>query len=798
MVGLRKENRHRRDLLVWLKNMSLRRQIENATAFLQVKNNIDSLEAATNGVNEIDLIFLRGLMDGPFMQTLIKLYFNSSKLFGSFKMTQETEPLYESIHCLRCTYSDLHPRIGFGRVHERGGVEDPPSLPKPVSLGNNKELVRDVVARCCRSKNREARELAELLGRSHLRALLDIHDEIGEVLNDTTTKTTSKTRGNESNLSDPNGEMTGGEAIRIVGLLKKPGQPLGLTVEVDENKNLTVARILEGGVIDKQGLLSVGDVILEVNGVEVCTPEDLQTEIARAKDSVTLKVGQVDLTSNALTHAPLTVANGHAGKNGITKRLTCYMRALFEYIPEEDTLLPCKEIGLRFDRGDILQIVDQKDPNWWQAKIVEGAGDGRVGLIPSLELEERRKAFVAPESDYVHKISICGARISKKKKKIIYKSKSSSDFDKAELLLYEEVTRMPPFKRKTLVLIGTQGVGKRTIKNRLINSDSSKFAGVVPYTTRPQRVLEENGQTYWFTTREDMEEDIRKHKFLEYGEYNGNLYGTHLDSIRDIIKQGKMCVLDCSPQALKMLHNSAEFLPYVIFIAAPGMEHLKTLYDVGRSNSNLRYSSRNLTFDRQSSIRYSSRRARTLESLASLYEEEDLKRTLEDSASMQRTYDKYIDLVIVNKDFDSTFRELIEALESLTTEHQWVPCYADFIDDFQLCKTCVLSDEASPQKTKDTRDKVASELITNGGKTFANVGIQCGDSLTCDEENIVVMVKSFSPLRTLDLDFRAQDDAIIPCTNTSDGVAENEAVQVRTVDLKGTIFTKFPNINISN
>lgn len=56
-----------------------------------------------------------------------------------------------------------------------------------------------------------------------------------------------------------------------------------------------------------------------------------------------------------------------------------------------------------------------------------------------------------------------------------------------------------------------------------------------------------------------------------------------------------MCVLDCSHAALKILHNSTEFLPYVIFIAAPGMEQLKTLYDVGRSNTNLRYSSRNLT-----------------------------------------------------------------------------------------------------------------------------------------------------------------------------------------------------------
>lgn len=88
-------------------------------------------------------------------------------------------------------------------------------------------------------------------------------------------------------------------------------------------------------------------------------------------------------------------------------------------------------------------------------------------------------------------------------------------------------------------------------------------------------------------------------RYLEYGEHNGHLYGTHLDTIRDVIRRGKMCVLDCSPTALKILHNSAEFLPYVIFIAAPGMELLKTMYG-GPQNMG----SRNLTFDRQSSIRY--------------------------------------------------------------------------------------------------------------------------------------------------------------------------------------------------
>ena len=58
-------------------------------------------------------------------------------------------------------------------------------------------------------------------------------------------------------------------------------------------------------------------------------------------------------------------------------------------------------------------MVDQSDLSWWQAQVV-GSEDRKVGLIPSQELEERRKAFVPQENDYVHKIGICGARVSDK------------------------------------------------------------------------------------------------------------------------------------------------------------------------------------------------------------------------------------------------------------------------------------------------------------------------------------------------------------------------------------------------
>lgn len=454
-------------------------------------------------------------------------------------------------------------------------------------------------------------------------------------------------------------------AVRAVGIRKNPGEPLGLTVKTEDGQ-LVIARILAGGAVDRQGLLHVGDIIGEVNGIVVRSAEQLQVEIARCREHIQLKIlpsFQENGSNGAqVGQSPSTILASETLNNVSV----CCVRAHFDYDPKEDKLLPCPEIGLAFKKGDILQVVNQSDPNWWQAKKVGWSGP--AGLIPSQELEERRKAFVAPEADFVHKIGFCGTRISKKKKKLMYQIKSSVDLDKAELLLYEEVTRMPPFRRKTLVLVGSEGIGRRTLKNRLINSDPDRFGTTMPHTSRPMRELEEDGMGYWFVSREEMEHDVRDHQFLEFGEHNNHLYGTKLDSIRAVIRQGKMCVLDCSPNALKTLHNSPEFMPYVIFLAAPGMDQLKSIYE------NSRYSSRNLgTFDRSSSIRFSSRRARTLESLTSLYEEEDFKNALEESARIQRIYEKYFDQIIVNEDPDQTFRKVVEALEILSNQHQWVP-----------------------------------------------------------------------------------------------------------------------------
>lgn len=49
-----------------------------------------------------------------------------------------------------------------------------------------------------------------------------------------------------------------------------------------------------------------------------------------------------------------------------------------------------------------------------------------------------------------------------------------------------------------------------------------------------------------------------------------------------------MCILDCAPQSLKLLHNSGEFLPFVVFIGAPGIEQLRNLTYASNRNLTVR------------------------------------------------------------------------------------------------------------------------------------------------------------------------------------------------------------------
>ncbi|XP_066554870.1 MAGUK p55 subfamily member 2b [Amia ocellicauda] len=483
---------------------------------------------------------------------------------------------------------------------------------------NNLELVQDILRDLSPllSQSSLAAELAHILKEPHFQSLLETHDSVASKSYETPPP--SPCAFLDAAL---NNQPVPPDAVRMVGIRKVSGEHLGVTFRV-ESGELVIARILHGGMIDQQGLLHVGDIIKEVNGKEVGNdPKVLQEMLKEASGSVVLKI----LPSYQEPHPPRQV----------------FVKCHFDYDPAHDNLIPCKEAGLKFSSGDILQIVNQEDLNWWQACHVEG---GSAGLIPSQLLEEKRKAFVKRDLELAAVGALCGGISGKKKKKMMYLTTKNAEFDRHELLIYEEVAKMPPFRRKTLVLIGAQGVGRRSLKNKLMLSDPTRYSTTIPYTSRKPKEDEKDGQMYLFVSRSEMEQDIKNGRYLEHGEYDGNLYGTKINSIHEVVEAGKICILDVNPQALKVLRTS-EFLPYVVFIEAPDLELLRAM---NKSAIEAGVVTKQLT-------------------------EAELKRTLDESGRIQRAYSHYFDLTIVNDNLEGAFRGLRAALERLSAEPQWVP-----------------------------------------------------------------------------------------------------------------------------
>jgi hypothetical protein len=86
--------------------------------------------------------------------------------------------------------------------------------------------------------------------------------------------------------------------------------------------------------------------------------------------------------------------------------------------------------------------------------------------------------------------------------------------------------------------------------------------------------------------------------------YQNVIHGSATLLFREIIEGGKMAVLDCSPSALKILYNSNEFMPYVVFMAAPGLDEMRHIYENGKMAGAIMASQRTLNnFEKTSSIR---------------------------------------------------------------------------------------------------------------------------------------------------------------------------------------------------
>ncbi|XP_051277035.1 disks large homolog 3 isoform X3 [Dicentrarchus labrax] len=338
-----------------------------------------------------------------------------------------------------------------------------------------------------------------------------------------------------------------------------------------------------------------------------------------------------------------------SGSLRTSEKRSLYVRALFDYDRTRDSCLPSQ--GLSFSYGDILHVINASDDEWWQARLVTPHGESeQIGVIPSKKrVEKKERARLKTVKFHARTGMIESNRPVKVKRKKsfnlsrkfpFYKSKenivqelveseqcltsntsdseSSSKGQEDTILSYEPVIRQEIHYTRPVIILGPM---KDRVNDDLISEFPHKFGSCVPReftatnssrqstkhngsdknklvpfpspdTTRPRRENEMDGQDYHFVgSREQMEKDIQDNKFIEAGQFNENLYGTSILSVRTVAERGKHCILDVSGNAIKRLQQ-AQLYPIAIFIKPKSIEALMEM------NKRQTYEQANKVFDK--------------------------------------------------------------------------------------------------------------------------------------------------------------------------------------------------------
>ncbi|XP_055977138.1 disks large homolog 1 isoform X3 [Sorex fumeus] len=384
----------------------------------------------------------------------------------------------------------------------------------------------------------------------------------------------------------------------------------------EDGEGIFISFILAGGPADLSGELRKGDRIISVNSVDLRTASHEQAAAAlkNAGQAVTI-VAQYRPEEYSRFEAKIhdlreqmmnsSISSG-SGSLRTNQKRSLYVRALFDYDKTKDSGLPSQ--GLNFKFGDILHVINASDDEWWQARQVTPDGESdEVGVIPSKRRVEKKERARLKTVKFNSKTRDKGQSFNDKRKKNLfsrkfpfYKNKDQSEQETSDadqhvtsnasdsessyheygcskggqeeyVLSYEPVNQQEVNYTRPVIILGPT---KDRINDDLISEFPDKFGSCVPHTTRPKRDYEVDGRDYHFvTSREQMEKDIQEHKFIEAGQYNNHLYGTSVQSVREVAEKGKHCILDVSGNAIKRL-QIAQLYPISIFIKPKSMENI--------------------------------------------------------------------------------------------------------------------------------------------------------------------------------------------------------------------------------
>ncbi|XP_018416196.1 PREDICTED: disks large homolog 3-like, partial [Nanorana parkeri] len=391
-------------------------------------------------------------------------------------------------------------------------------------------------------------------------------------------------------------------------ILHKGSTGLGFNIVGGEDgEGIFVSFILAGGPADLSGELRRGDRILSVNGVNLrsATHEQAAAALKRAGQTVTIaaqyrpeEYSRFESKIHDLREQMMNSSmSSGSGSLRTSEKRSLYVRALFDYDRSRDSCLPSQ--GLSFSYGDILHVINASDDEWWQARLVTPHGESeQIGVIPSKKRVEKKERARLKTVKFHGRSGMESNRSIKSKRKKSFRlsrkfpfykslvqetnnaqavtsntsdSESSSKGQEDTILSYEPVIRQEIHYARPVIILGPL---KDRVNDDLISEFPHKFGSCVPHTTRPRRESEMDGQDYHFVaSREQMEKDIQDNKFIEAGQFNDNLYGTSIQSVRAVAERGKHCILDVSGNAIKRLQQ-AQLFPIAIFIKPKSVEAL--------------------------------------------------------------------------------------------------------------------------------------------------------------------------------------------------------------------------------
>ncbi|XP_038571151.1 disks large homolog 1-like isoform X3 [Micropterus salmoides] len=427
--------------------------------------------------------------------------------------------------------------------------------------------------------------------------------------------------------------MTGDDDVtrdprRVV--LQRGSTGLGFNIVGGEDgEGIFISFILAGGPADLCGELQKGDRILSVNGVDLssATHEQAAAALKNAGQTVTI-VAQYrpeeysrfeakihDLREQMMTSS---VSSSSTSLRSTQKR-TLYVRALFDYDGSASDLSTPNQ-ALPFHFGDILHLSSAGEEEWWPARHLSPPPPNcpEVGVIPSRRRAEKKER-------------------SRLKTVRVTRSQDRSDQDdkagqEETFLTYQPVMQQEVNYTRPVIVLGPM---KDRVNDDLISEFPDKFGSCVPHTTRPRRDYEVDGRDYHFmSSRELMEQEIQEHKFIEAGQYNNHLYGTSIQSVKEVAEKGKHCILDVSGNAIKRL-QMAGLHPIAVFIRPRNVDNILEM--------NKRFT------------------------------EEQARKTFDRAVKLEQEFTEFFTAIVQGASLEEVYSQVKQVIEEQSGPYIWVP-----------------------------------------------------------------------------------------------------------------------------